>query len=82
MAVARKLFRLFKSFNEVQTIIKTLKADSKPVDKYLAVLTRLAFLFYWFFDNLSLSSLLSSPKLCNWLDYELSRRLSLCISYC
>ena len=52
MAVARKLFRLFKSFNEVQTIIKTLKADSKPVDKYLAVLTRLAFLFYWFFDNL------------------------------
>lgn len=52
MAVARKLFRLFKSFNEIQTILKTLKADSKPADKYLAVLTRLAFLFYWLFDNL------------------------------
>lgn len=52
MAVSRKLFRLFKSFNEYQTIRKTLVADSKPVDKYLAVATRLAFLFYWLFDNI------------------------------
>ena len=52
MSVARKLFRLFKSFNEYQTIKKTLGGDAKPVDKYLAIATRLAFLFYWLFDNI------------------------------
>lgn len=52
MAVARKLFRLAKFFNEYLTIKKTLAGDAKPVDKYLTVATRLAFLLYWVFDNL------------------------------
>jgi hypothetical protein len=52
MAISRKLFRLFKFFNEYATIQKTLKGDAAPADKYLAVLTRLAFFFYWVFDNL------------------------------
>ena len=52
MSIARKLFRLFKFCNELQTIIKTLKAEGKPVDKYLTVATRLAFAGYWVFDNL------------------------------
>jgi hypothetical protein len=52
MSISRKLFRLFKFFNEYATIQKTLKGDAAPADKYLAVLTRLAFFFYWVFDNL------------------------------
>lgn len=52
MAVGRKLFRLFKFFNEYLTIKKTLASDQAPVSKYLAVATRLAFLLYWVFDNL------------------------------
>ncbi len=53
MAVARKLFRLFKSFNEWVKIKEFLAGDLSKVDKYLSVATRLAFLFYWIFDNLS-----------------------------
>lgn len=52
MAVARKLFRLFKFFNEYLTIKKTLNSKEAPTPKYLAVATRLAFLLYWIFDNL------------------------------
>jgi hypothetical protein len=52
MAVARKLFRLFKSVNEYSQIRGFLKGELPDIDKYLSVLTRLAFLFYWFFDNL------------------------------
>ena len=53
MAVARKLFRLFKSFNEWVKIKEFLAGDLNKVDKYMSVATRLAFLFYWLFDNLS-----------------------------
>ena len=53
MAVARKLFRLFKSFNEWIKIKEFLAGDLSKVDKYLSVATRLAFLLYWLFDNLS-----------------------------
>jgi len=52
MAVARKLFRLAKFANEYATIKKTLASEQKPVEKYLGVATRLAFLLYWVFDNL------------------------------
>jgi hypothetical protein len=52
MAVGRKLFRLFKSINEYVNIKKFLQGDLPPVDKYFSVATRLAFLFYWVFDNL------------------------------
>ena len=52
MAVARKLFRLFKSFNEWIKIKEFLASDLNKTDKYLSVLTRLAFLLYWVFDNL------------------------------
>ncbi len=53
MAVARKLFRLFKSFNEWIKIKEFLAGDLPKFDKYLSVATRLAFLLYWIFDNLS-----------------------------
>lgn len=52
MAVARKLFRLFKSVNEYVTIKNFLEGDLPNVDKYLSSATRLAFLLYWVFDNL------------------------------
>jgi hypothetical protein len=52
MAVARKLFRLAKWFNEYVTITKTLAGNTPNTDKYLTVATRLAFLLYWIFDNL------------------------------
>lgn len=52
MSVARKLFRLFKFFNEYQTIKKTLAAGGDKTSMYLTCLTRLSFLMYWIFDNL------------------------------
>lgn len=52
MSVGRKLFRLFKFFNEYLTIKKTLAAGGDQTSMYLTCLTRLAFLFYWVFDNL------------------------------
>ena len=53
MSVARKLFRLFKSFNEYVKIKNILKEETPALDKTLSVLARLGFLFYWIFDNLS-----------------------------
>ena len=53
MGVARKLFRLFKFFNEYITIRNTwAKSDMADFDKYMTCLTRLAFAFYWLFDNM------------------------------
>jgi len=52
MSIARKLFRLFKSFNEYVKIKGLLKQDMPQVDKLLNILARLAFFFYWIFDNL------------------------------
>lgn len=54
MAVARKLFRLLKSFNEYVNIKKFLNSDLPKFDKYLNVMTRLSFLLYWIFDNLGI----------------------------
>lgn len=53
MSVARKLFRLFKSFNEYVKICEIQKGKLPDFEKNLAILARLAFGFYWFFDNLS-----------------------------
>ena len=52
MALSRKLFRLFKSVNEYVTIKGFLKSDA-PLDNALTILSRLAFLGYWLFDNLA-----------------------------
>ena len=49
MGVARKLFRLFKSLNEYDTIRKYM---SDPTKNALPILARAAFFFYWLFDNL------------------------------
>jgi len=54
MGVARKLFRLFKSFNEWVKIKEFMNNKTLPeFDKYLSIATRLAFLIYWIFDNLA-----------------------------
>ena len=52
MALSRKLFRLFKSFNEYVTIKGYLKGGA-PLDNTLLILSRLAYLGFWFFDNLA-----------------------------
>ena len=52
MSVARKLFRLFKSLNEYQTI-KGYLTGGKAMENILPIAARLAFLFYWLFDNLA-----------------------------
>ena len=51
-SVARKLFRLFKSFNEYITIRGYLK-QGLIMDNILPIAARLGFLFYWLFDNLA-----------------------------
>eukprot|EP00351_Strombidinopsis_sp_SopsisLIS2011_P005882 CAMPEP_0116876860 /NCGR_PEP_ID=MMETSP0463-20121206/8725_1 /TAXON_ID=181622 /ORGANISM="Strombidinopsis sp, Strain SopsisLIS2011" /LENGTH=148 /DNA_ID=CAMNT_0004523733 /DNA_START=170 /DNA_END=616 /DNA_ORIENTATION=+ len=54
MSVARKLFRLFKSFNEYIKIKGFLNDPNlKGLKKNLSILSRLSFLFYWLFDNIS-----------------------------
>lgn len=71
MSVARKLFRLFKSFNEYVKIKEFLKADSPQIEKVLNVLARLAFLFYWIFDNLAV---LIKVKFIQNMDLKLTAR--------
>ena len=67
MANARKLFRLFKSLLEYKKINALLgKADSMPVHKFiLALIPRIAFFIFWFFDHLVI---LSKIKVLNGLD--------------
>ena len=53
MSVARKLFRLFKTFNEYVKI-QVIRGGKLPsFEKNLQILARIAFGFYWIFDNLS-----------------------------
>ncbi|KRX05614.1 hypothetical protein PPERSA_09754 [Pseudocohnilembus persalinus] len=53
MRDARKLFRLFKSMNEIEKLIQLSQTDSPDVvKKALDVLARAFFAGYWFFDNL------------------------------
>lgn len=76
MSVSRKLFRLFKSFNEYVKIKGILKLDKPQLDKNLAVIARLGFLFYWLFDNLSV---LIKIKFLNGFDQkQMARRASKC----
>lgn len=54
MRDARKLFRLFKSLVEYQKITALQKQNQPQHKKILAILARLGFLIYWFFDNLNI----------------------------
>ena len=57
MRDARKLFRLFKSLNELQklqqVLVKT-PANMDEIDFILFVAARIGFFGYWFFDNLQI----------------------------
>lgn len=54
MSVARKLFRLFKTFNEYVKVKGFLANKEMPqFDRVLSILARVAFGFYWIFDNLA-----------------------------
>ena len=78
MANARKLFRLFKSLLEYKKINALLgKADSMPVHKFiLALIPRIAFFIFWFFDHLVI---LSKIKVLNGLDTKwIQYRWALC----
>lgn len=53
MKDARKLFRLFKTVNEVQKLIELInKKDKDEINKALNILVRAFFGFYWYYDNL------------------------------
>jgi peroxin-11B len=62
MKTARKLFRLFKSVNEYKKIVEILSKGNLSQTDTLNALSRLAFLLYWFFDNLTV---LASVKFLN-----------------
>ena len=53
MKNARKLFRLFKSINEYHKIMSILSKKELSQIDMLNAASRLAFLLYWFFDNLT-----------------------------
>ena len=53
MSVARKLFRLFKFFNEYVKILAIKGGKLPEMEKTLQIICRIAFAFYWLFDNLS-----------------------------
>ena len=55
MRDARKLFRLFKTINEVKKI-KDLMKQEPTVDNSLNIMVRGFFGVYWFFDNLNILS--------------------------
>lgn len=57
MRDARKMFRLFKSLNELQKILEFVnKGSSDQVDLLLNLLNRAAFFLYWVFDNIAILS--------------------------
>lgn len=64
MRDARKLFRLFKSVNEIQKIKQMLLKPQfdNEIDFLLNLLARLGFLGYWFFDNLQILAKLKLMK--------------------
>ena len=52
---ARKMFRLFKSVHEYDTIVKAqLNPTMKPFPKLMTILSRASFFVYWIFDNLGM----------------------------
>ena len=76
MGTARKLFRLFKSFNEYVKIMQIKGGKLPDLEKNLQILCRLAFLFYWFFDNLSV--LIKVKFIQGWDLKAMARRASKC----
>lgn len=53
MANARKLFRLFKTLNEVQTLLDIFsKKNDDQIELILKLVQRFGFALYWIFDNL------------------------------
>lgn len=67
MTTARRIFRLFKSLNEYVAIKKLLASDHSKLDVFMQVTTRVAYLFYWLFDNLAV---LIKIKLIRGLNYR------------
>lgn len=57
---SRKIFRLFKSINELQQlqlkVTKDLVWQQNRTPVYLDILSRLGFFFYWIFDNIQILS--------------------------
>ena len=53
MKTARKLFRLFKSINEYKKVMDILAKGDLTQIQMLTAASRLGFLLYWFFDNLT-----------------------------
>ncbi|CAG9317210.1 unnamed protein product [Blepharisma stoltei] len=66
---ARKIFRLWKSVHEYDSMVKLLQnAGLDNTQRALQFLSRLAFFFYWLFDNLAILSQIkfikrNTPKL-------------------
>ena len=56
MKNARKLFRLFKTFNELHKILALMGKKDMNQKVVLALITRTAFAIYWIFDNLQVLS--------------------------
>lgn len=53
MRDARKLFRLFKTLNEIQTILKLKNTNMvDKIEQVLQIVTRIGFGLYWIFDNI------------------------------
>ena len=76
MSVARKLFRLFKFFNEYVKMTVISAGKLPPAEKNLQILCRLAFAFYWLFDNLAV---LIKVKFLTSFDLKaMARRASKC----
>ena len=76
MSVARKLFRLFKSFNEYVKITVISKGKAPDFEKNLQILARIAFMFYWLFDNLAV--LIKVKFLTGFELPKMARRASKC----
>ena len=76
MSVARKLFRLFKFFNEYVKMTQIAAGKLPQAEKNLQILARLAFAFYWIFDNLAV--LIKVKFLTSFELKEMSRRASKC----
>lgn len=66
MREARRVFRLGKSFMELQLINSlidlTKSNQTSPFDAFLQIGNRLGYCFYWFFDNLTILSAIKVLK--------------------
>jgi len=53
-ATGRKLFRMGKSLNEIETLrnLLTKGDENDPIKYYLTIVKQLSFMSYWFFDNI------------------------------